>query len=44
MQNSVKGSLYSETTCMPPKQGKLASVCLQQYSSIFETPVVVYQL
>ena len=25
-----------------PKQGKFASVCLQQFSSIFETPVYNY--
>ena len=24
---------------MPPKQGKLASVCLQRFSSIFETTI-----
>ena len=27
---------YGLATYMPPKQGKLASVCLQRFSSIFE--------
>ena len=38
MQLSVKGSIYLQTAALNAQnQGKLASVCLQRFSSIFES-------